>query len=114
MNKTLPVCSNSVIKEIMSRKFKTNCKSSNPCKTTKYEIKEYHQSPYTGPTSILSLEYSEEFGEYQHTYVSVNEQTLISKLGGLIGIAFGWAGLSILPFFNFILDFISKHVSYLY
>ena len=106
MNRTLPVCPNNVTKEIMTRNFETNCTGSNPCQHTKFQIKEYHQRSGTPYISILSLEYPQEFGEYQHTYVSVDEQTLISKMGGLIGIAFGWAGLSIVPILNFALEYL--------
>ena len=106
MNRTLPVCPNDVIKKIMTRNFETNCTRSNPCRHTKFQIKEYHQRSGTPHISILSLEYPQEFGEYQHTYVSVDEQTLISKMGGLIGIAFGWAGLSIVPIMNYALEYL--------
>ena len=105
MNKTLPVCPNDIIKEIMEKNYDTDCSDSIPCEHTKYQIKEFNWQPGNSHTSILSLEYSQEFGENQNTYVSVDEQTLISKIGGLIGITFGLAGLNIMPLMNYVFNY---------
>ena len=64
-----------------------------PCEHTEYEITLLEDS-FVESHSI-SVEYSEDTEHFQDSIISVNEQTLIGQVGGIIGILFGWSGMTL-------------------
>ena len=53
-----------------------------------------HEDIFSEPFG-LSVGYSEDTEHYQNSIISVNDQTLIGQLGGILGILFGWSGMTL-------------------
>ena len=94
----LSSCNNSVIMEaILLSEEDFGCSKSFPCEHTDYSIGRFNEEFIHSPNS-QTLRYFRfsfwQYVEYHQSYVSVNEQTLIGKIGGIIGILLGWSGKS--------------------
>ena len=64
-----------------------------PCEHTEYETT-LHEDIFTEKYGF-SVAYSEDTEHFQNSIISVNEQTLIGQVGGILGILFGWSGMTL-------------------
>ena len=64
-----------------------------PCEHTKYETTLYEEIFLEAYS--FSVGYSEDIEHIQNSIISVDEQTLIGQVGGILGILFGWSGMTL-------------------
>ena len=92
--KKFPVCNHSSTVNIMDRTFFTDCSDSIPCVYTKYRQLKLTKSIAEWEFREFQL-YVEDTEEHQSSYISVDAQTLIAQVGGILGIFFGLSGLNL-------------------
>lgn len=100
MKSTLPPCNDSVTIESLSRTFPSNCGEWETCERTEYEIIS-HEETYI-ETSGFSVGYKQDIEDHQNSWISVDEQTLIGQVGGILGILFGWSGMTLVDMIGYI------------
>ena len=90
-------CSNEVTKEIVSNVRQTKiCSVGQACNTTKFmfTLQEYHGLVDTNLTRIR-VAYLDPEVEFHQTYINYNFQSLISEIGGVLGLTLGASVMSL-------------------
>ena len=105
----LPICNNSVAKEILSTQFKKSCLLDSVCETTKYSF--FKQEYVTNKTNSTNIEISFQDIVVEHfeSYISYTIQSVIGEVGGTLGLTLGASAFSI---FRIVLDFFQKICHY--
>ena len=84
--------------------LKFNCPRLVPCEYTLYEVIQ-DKILYEEGKSYFSIGFKDHQVEEHLSYLKVDEQTLISQIGGIFGINLGWSFGSLLELLDFILNF---------
>ena len=90
---SLPTCNNSIMLEMATFSDK-NCLRSVPCEHTDYTLGGVHWSIQGNPK--LTLTQNQDHFESYKSSISVDTQTLIGQVGGIVGITLGWSGMSMI------------------
>ena len=92
---SLPICNNNATLEMVTFSDQSlNCQKSVPCEHTDYTLEGTHYSIQGNPKLTLTQN-QEHFESYQSS-ISVDTQTLIGQVGGIMGITLGWSGMSLI------------------
>ena len=92
---SLPICNNNATLEMVTFSDKShNCQRSVPCEQNDYTLEGAHWSIQGNPKLTLTQN-QEHFESYQSS-ISVDTQTLIGQVGGIMGITLGWSGMSLI------------------
>ena len=108
----LPHCNKSVILAMISM-TEMNLKSCpallKPCDHTDYLIGElYSSDDYLQRLASFKLSYSQTHTEHYESKIKVDEEALIGKIGGLLGIMLGFSFIRLVDMFEQIWEFISN------
>jgi hypothetical protein len=104
--KDSPICSNDKILAILFRNFSQSrrCSQSVPCEYTKYEAKQWVNVEFSflgdNPSKIEIIFNGPIMEEHYISSISIDDQTLIGQVGGLLGILLGWSGMTLLEIIN--------------
>ena len=82
------------------KQYESNCGHLFPCQHTGYDILLFESSLNETGTEI-SLGFKQDRGDHQYSRISVDEQTLIGQVGGILGILFGWSGMTLVEMFEY-------------
>ena len=89
-----------------------------PCHHKEYDIvEEYHHFDETllDDESMVYLRYNpDHLEEHQNSFLMVDEQTLIGRIGGLFGITLGCSGVLLIGVIQRILNVISSSLAFLF
>ena len=96
--KNLPKCNMSVTKDMLLSPLQNTCSQSVPCEHTDYSIDGAFplESVDDCSYSRFRLTYRQLVQEHYKSYIAVGKQTLIGKVGGILGITVGWSGITLL------------------
>ena len=104
-------CNKSVILEMISMTvmdLKSCPASLRPCDHTEYSIDElYPSNHYLQRQTSFRISYSQTHTEHYESKIKVDEEALIGKIGGLLGIMLGFSFIRLVDMFDQIWDFIS-------
>ena len=79
-----------------------------PCDHTDYSIDElYSSDDYIQRLASFKLSYSQTHTEHYESKIKVDEEALIGKIGGLLGIMLGFSFIKFVDMFEQIWDLIS-------
>jgi hypothetical protein len=97
------LCNSSVHRKVMETKWETwmrHCYSKQACNQTKYQMQplRVHWPQYADYTSI-NVKYVDPIVEFNIDSISYDEQSMISEIGGTLGLTIGWSGFSIVSLF---------------
>ena len=81
-----------------------NCPRLVPCEHTSYEVLQDKIQPKENQ-AYFSIGFKDDMVEKQLSYLKVDEQTLISQIGGIFGINLGWSFGTLLELLEFITQF---------
>ena len=96
---SLPTCNNSVTLEMVTFSDKSlKCQRSVPCEHTDYTLEGAYWS-YQGNPKLTLTQIQEHFESYQSS-ITVDTQTLIGQVGGILGITLGWSGMSLIEWID--------------
>ena len=101
-------CDNHITEEILLRKFPSQCRHLYPCEHSEYEIILFENSFTDNYT--FSLGFKQDMEDHQNSRISVDEQTLIGQVGGILGILFGWSGMTLVEMFDYASLLLSYHL----
>ena len=108
----LPLCNrksfNKIHKEIMRKDFNQvfneMCKTKQPCLSEIYSVKVdesfYRTYNYTKTGAKVRIAFSGSVISQADSYISYDLQSLISELGGNLGLTLGFSGLSLIQLFS--------------
>ena len=114
----LKPCNRSVILEALKMETDSNCRNLWPCSYLDFFID--RDIPTQTITEIansgrfvstLRIIFNEPVTEIYNSFISVNEQTLIGQVGGIMGITLGWSGLTLIDLIEPTLNTVAKYIT---
>ena len=91
------------------KQFESNCGHLYPCQHTGYDIVLF-ESSFSETGTEISLGFKQDTENHQCSRISVDEQTLIGQVGGILGILFGWSGMTLVEMFDYASLLLSYHL----
>jgi hypothetical protein len=77
-----------------------HCHSKQACNQTKYQMQQVRTHwPEDADYTMITVKYVDPIVEFNIDSISYDEQSMISEIGGTLGLTIGWSGLSIVSLF---------------
>ena len=88
------VCNNEVTLELLNMEIQPRCLSSIPCDHMEFYVDGEYPRPNLHGETVLSFTIQDN-QEHLISYVTVDCQTMMAQIGGILGITIGWSFHSI-------------------
>ena len=101
--------------EILNKEYISNCSNLAPCEQIMYELESEYEMPLPLETgeAVYGIVLKHDTEEHQSTGIIMDEQSLLSQIGGISGITLGWCGMTLAEFITPILNMIYGMMAYL-